>query len=71
MKHINYNAIQKEIDDNFLDLKSGSKDVYEFMGEMTRKYIEPYFPECMECINKNPYSDLLFAMLEINKIELY
>lgn len=71
MKTINYNAIQKEIDDNFLDLKSGIKDCYEFMHEMTIKYIKPIKPECMDLENINPYADLLTAMLEINQIELY
>lgn len=71
MKNIDYNAIQKEIDNNFLDLKSGVKDCYEFMHEMQIKYIEPIAPECMDLEQDNPYADLLVAMLEINNIELY
>ncbi|WP_439132395.1 hypothetical protein [Polaribacter sp.] len=68
---IDYNAIQEEIDNNFLDLKSGVKDCYEFIHEMTLKYIKPIKPECMECLDENPFADMLFAMLEINGIELY
>lgn len=71
MKTIDYNSIQKEIDDNYLDLKSGILDIYNFMHELTLKYIEPVFPECMDLVDKNPYADMLFSMFEINKIELY
>lgn len=71
MKKINYNAIQEDIDNNFLDLKSGIIDVYDFISEMTKKHIVPIFPECLECEDVNPYADLLFSMMEINKIELY
>ena len=35
---INYNAIQKEIDENYLDLVSGIYDVYDFMGYISAKY---------------------------------
>jgi len=71
MKNINFNAIQKDIDDNYLDLTSSIKDVYEFMHELTLKHVANVHPRCMELTDKNPYADMLFAMFEINNIELY
>lgn len=68
---IDYNAIQKEIDDNYLDLITGVLDVYEFMHSISIKYFKPIDPLWGERIDDNPYTDLLFAMLEINGIELY
>lgn len=71
MKTLNYNAIQKEIHDNYLDLKSGIYDVYEFCGYISKKYYKPVDPEWGERIELDPYADLTFALLEINGIELY
>lgn len=68
---INYNAIQKEIDKNYLDLVSGVYDVYDFIGYISEKYIKPVDPIWGERTDENPYLDMLFGMLEINGIELY
>lgn len=70
-KLINYNAIQVEIHSNWLDLKSGVKDVYEFMREISKKHFKPVDKQFSERIDKDPYHNLLVAMLEINGIELY
>lgn len=70
MKTFDYNAIQKEIHGNYLDLKSGILDVYEFMHKLTQKYIHPIYPEYGQ-EDANPIADMLFAMFEINGIELY
>jgi len=70
-KKPNYSAIQKDIDNNFLDLTSGIKDVYEFIGETSKKHCKPVDPEWGEREKQDPYTDLLFAMLEVNGIELY
>jgi hypothetical protein len=69
--NINYNAIQKEIDDNYLDLVSGVLDVYEFTAYISEKYFKPHDKLWGERTDVNPYLDLLFAMIEINDIELY
>jgi hypothetical protein len=71
MKKINYNAIQKEISKNYLDLKSGVYDVYDFTGYISVKYFKPVDKLWGERTDKNPYLDMLFGMLEINEIELY
>jgi len=71
MKTLDYNAIQKDITNNYLDLKSGILDVYTFMHELTLKHIAPIFPECRELEGENPFADMLFVMFEINRIELY
>lgn len=68
---IDYNSIQKDIEENIENLTNGILDVYDYCGELTQKYIEPIFPESMDCEEENPYLDLIFAMLEINGIELY
>ena len=68
---INYNAIQKEIDENYLDLVSGIYDVYDFMGYISAKYFKPVDPIWGERTDENPYLDMLFGMIEINGIELY
>lgn len=68
---IDYNAIQKEIDDNYLDLTSGVKDVYDFTGYISEKYFKPIDPIWGERMDENPYLDTLFGMIEINGIELY
>lgn len=68
---IDYNAIQKEIDDNYLDLVSGIKDVYDFIGYVSEKYFKKVDPIWGERTEENPYTDILFAMIEINGIELY
>jgi len=68
---INYNAIQKEIDDNYLDLLSGIYDVYDFVSYISEKYFKPVDPLYGERTDENPYLDMLFGMLEINGIELY
>jgi hypothetical protein len=71
MKTIDYNAIQKEIHDNYLDLASGILDVYEFIAAISEKYFKPVDKLHGERTDVNPYCDLIFAMLEINEIELY
>jgi hypothetical protein len=71
MKTLDYNAIQKEIHDNYLDLKSGLKDVYNFISSISEKYFKPIDPIWGERTDENPYLDMLFGMLEINGIELY
>jgi len=71
MKTLDYNAIQKEIHDNYLDLKSGILDVYTFTGNVSEKYFKPIDKLWGERVNEDPYTDLLFGMLEINGIELY
>jgi len=68
---INYNEIQKEIHDNYLDLKSGILDVYEFIGNISEKYFKPVDKDWKTRTDENPYIDMLFGMLEINGIELY
>ena len=68
---INYNAIQKEIDENYLDLVSGIYDVYDFIGYISEKYFKPVDPIWGERTDENPYLDMLFGMIEINGIELY
>jgi hypothetical protein len=70
---INYNAIQKEIDKNYLDLVSGVYDIYDFCGDISVKYFKPVDPIWGErtVIDANPYIDMLFGMIEINGIELY
>lgn len=68
---INYNAIQKEIDNNYLDITSGIYDVYSFTGYISKKYFKPIDPIWGERTGFNPYLDMLFGMLEINGIELY
>lgn len=70
MKKIDYNAIQKEIHDNYLDLKSGVWDVYNFMTGITEKYVLPHFPNYTD-EDADHVADLLFAMFEINGIEIY
>lgn len=69
--NIDYNAIQKEIHDNYLDLKTGIYDVYEFIHHISLKYFKPVDKDWGERVDENPYSDMIFAMLEINEIELY
>ena len=71
MIKINLNAIQKEIHDNYLDLRSGVKDVYEFIGEISEKYFKPVDKKWNERYDNNPYVDMLFGLLEINEIEFY
>jgi len=71
MKTIDLNAIQKEIHDNYLDLRSGILDVYEFIGKISKKYFKPVDEEWNTRVEENPYLDMLFSLLEINKIELY
>lgn len=70
-KKPNFSAIQKDIDDNFLDLTSSVKDVYEFISEISEKYCKPVDPKWGNRVEEDPYTDLLFAMLEVNGIELY
>ena len=74
MKKIDYNAIQKEIKKNYKALKSGEYDVYKFIAYISEKYFKPVdliwiFRDTS--MQQDPYADLLFAMLEINEIELY
>lgn len=71
METLDYNAIQKEIHDNYLDLKSGILDVYEFVGNISEKYFKPVDKHYGERLSSDPYTDMLFSMLEINGIELY
>lgn len=71
MKTLDYNAIQKEIHDNYLDLKSGILDVYEFIGNISEKYFKPVDEKWEIRVEENPYVDMLFGMLEINGIEFY
>ncbi len=70
-KKPNFSAIQKDIDNNFLDLTSGVRDVYEFISEISKKHCKPVDPEWGNRVYEDPYTDLLFAMLEVNGIELY
>ena len=70
-KNPNFQAIQKEIDDNFLDLSSGILDVYQFTSDVSIKHCKPVDPQWGERTEEDPYTDLLFAMLEVNGIELY
>ena len=71
MKNLDLNAIQKEIHDNYLDLRSGIYDVYEFCGYISKKYYKPIDHEYDTRVEFDPYADLTFALLEINGIELY
>jgi len=71
MKIINYNEIQKEIYENHKDLKNGNLDVYDFTAKISEEYFKPVDEEWATRTKENPYLDLLFAMLEINEIELY
>ena len=71
METLDYNAIQKEIHDNYLDLKSGILDVYEFTSKISNKYFKPVDKEWETRTDENPYVDMIFAMLEINGVELY
>ena len=68
---INYNAIQEEIDINYLDLVSGVYDVYDFIDYISVKYFKPVDKLWGERTDANPYLDMLFGMIEINGIELY
>jgi hypothetical protein len=68
---IDYNAIQQEIDKNYLDLVSGVYDVYDFTGYISEKYFKPVDKLWGERTDVNPYLDMLFGMIEINGIELY
>jgi hypothetical protein len=70
-KKPNFQSIQKEIDDNFLDLSSGILDVYDFISDVSRKHCKPVDPQWGERINgDDPYTDLIFAMIEVNGLEL-
>ena len=71
MKTINYNGIQEEISNNILYLQSGDLDCYDFIHSLATDFINSVFPEAMDIEGENPYTDLLFAMLEINGIDLY
>ena len=71
MKTIQLNEIQKEIHDNFLDLKSGVYDVYVFCADISKKHFKKIDPEWGERTEEDPYTDLIFSLLEINRIELY
>jgi hypothetical protein len=54
------------------DLDSdGIYDLYEFCGHISRKYFKPVDKLWGERTDKDPYTDMIFAMLEINGIELY
>lgn len=70
-KKPNYLKIQKEIDDNFLDLSSGILDIYQFIHDISLKYCKPVDPHWGNRIDDDPYTDLLFAMIEVNGLELY
>ncbi len=66
---VNYNAIQKEINKNYLDLDSGTYEIFDFIGYISEKYFKPIDPFWGERVNENPYLDLIFAMLEINGLD--
>ena len=66
-----FEAIQVEIKYNYLDLVKGIMDVYEFIAYISLKYFKPVDPEYDQREDNNPYADLIFAMLEVNGIELY
>lgn len=68
---LDYNAIQSEITLKLDVLLSGEYDVYEFIQYISEKYIKPFDKHYSDLIEDNPYLDLLFAMLEINKIYIY
>lgn len=68
---INYNAIQKEIDDNYLDLVSGVYDIYKFIDYISKKYFKPVDKLWGERIDEDPYHDMLIGMIEINGIKIY
>lgn len=70
-KKPNIQGIQNEIDNNFLDLTSGVRDVYEFCGYIGDKYYKSVDPHWGKRTEADPYTDLTFALLEINGIELY
>ncbi len=65
---IDYNAIQKEIEKNLIDLQNSDLDVFEFMHDVTMKFIKPHFKLDD---NDTRFADLIFAMLEINDVELH
>lgn len=71
LKPPNYNGIQQMINDNFLDLQTGIKDVYEFCSEVAEKYFYSIDPKYGERTDENPLLDLLFSILTVNGIELY
>jgi hypothetical protein len=68
---INYNGIQKEIDKNYDVLKSGDYDIYDFTSYISKKYISDVDPIFGERTTIDPYTDLIFAMIELNGLELY
>ena len=69
--NVNYCAIQKEIDDNYSELDSGEYDIYDFCGYISTKYFKDVDPLWGERDDEDPYTDLLFAMIEINGLYLY
>lgn len=70
-KKPNYQHIQKDIDDNYLDLTSGVLDVYEFISTLSKKHCKHVDSKWGDRIQDDPYSDLLIAMIEVNGIETY
>lgn len=70
-KMINFNALQKEIEQNKKSLITKELDYYIFISNASLKYFKPIdklFDE-RTANEPNPYLDLLFAMLEINGID--
>jgi len=68
---MDWNKIQKEIDKNLVDLQDGTYDVYTFTHNVSNKIIAKEYPEVLTLEDNNPFVDIIFAMLEINQIELY
>ena len=68
---MNWNIIQEEIDKNLVELREGDYDPYTFVHDMMNNHIAEDFPEALTLGDHNPFADLVFALLEINYIELY
>lgn len=62
-----------EIKKNKKAIETGKKDVYQFTSEMSKKYfskIDPLYGE-RSVDMEDPYTDIIFAIMEILGIELY
>lgn len=71
MKELQLDLIQLEVHKNYDELLSGEYDVYEFCSYISNKYYKGIDPHWGERTKADPYTDLTFALLEINGIELY
>lgn len=70
-KMVNYAGIQKEIEIHLEHTLAGSIDPYALSEHLESKFIAPLQNKVEITENENPYLDLIFAMMEINGIELY